>query len=213
MPTTLYLFRHGATANNLAHPAKLQGRRQDPPLHPVGVRQAELTRDLLAAAPLAAAYCSPLIRAVETARVVAEPHGLTPVPLDALTECDVGEWEGRTWDEVRASHPDDYARHMADQAAFGYRGGENFAQVYDRAAAALDELLRRHDGGAVVVVSHHVVCRVYLAACLGLPPGKARAVSLDNCGVSVVTWDGAKARAKTLNSSLHLSSVGVNPAG
>src|SRR4051794_37077927 len=90
--TTLYLIRHGATEANLASPARLQGRRQDPPLARLGVRQAEATRALLAICPLDACYCSPLSRAVQTAAIVAEPHGLTPQPLAALTECDVGLW-------------------------------------------------------------------------------------------------------------------------
>ena len=51
MPTTLYLVRHGATAANLLRPARLQGRA-DPPLAPVGVRQADATRDLLATIPV-----------------------------------------------------------------------------------------------------------------------------------------------------------------
>src|SRR5690349_8268948 len=65
MRTTLYLLRHAATAANLAHPAILQGCRLDPPLAPLGVRQAMATRDFLAVRPVDACYTSPLIRARE----------------------------------------------------------------------------------------------------------------------------------------------------
>jgi len=91
--TYLYLIRHGATEANLARPPRLQGRRHDPPLARLGVRQAEATRDFLAIRPLDHCYCSPLLRAVQTAAIVAAPHGLSPRPLEALTECDVGRWE------------------------------------------------------------------------------------------------------------------------
>jgi broad specificity phosphatase PhoE len=204
MPTTLYLIRHAATANNLAHPAKLQGRAADPPLHPVGVRQATMTRDHLAIQPIEAVYSSPLRRAVETASILAAPHRLTPILLDPLTECDVGRWEEKTWDEIKRAEPDAYARHHADQSAFGYPGGENFAEVHARAAAAIEELFRRHVGEGFLVVSHHVVNRVYLAGLLGLPPGKARAVSLANCGVSVVVREGGTTAVRTLNATAHL---------
>src|SRR5437868_6012181 len=86
--TTLYLLRHAATEANLANPPRLQGRRHNPPLARLGVRQAEATRDFLAVRPIDVCYCSPLRRAVQTAAIVAVPHGLAPSPLDALTECD-----------------------------------------------------------------------------------------------------------------------------
>ena len=41
MKTILYLIRHGATEANLARPPVLQGRSHNPPLAPLGIRQAE----------------------------------------------------------------------------------------------------------------------------------------------------------------------------
>lgn len=208
MLTTLYLVRHAATPANLMKPAKLQGRKSDPALAPVGVRQAEVTRDFLAIRPVDVVYTSPLRRAAQTAALIAAPHGLTPITVDGLTECDVGQWEGKSWEEIRAADPDDYARYHADPAKNGYRGGENFAQVYERAADAIDDILRRHEGQTVLVVSHHVVNRTFLAGALGLGPAKARAFSLDNCGISVVTRDKGKTCVTTLNSAFHLQGVG-----
>src|SRR6478735_7363194 len=71
--TTLYLIRHGATEANLASPPRLQGRKHNPPLARLGVRQAEATRDLLAIRPIEHCYTSPLLRAVQTAVIVAAP--------------------------------------------------------------------------------------------------------------------------------------------
>ena len=87
MKTILYLIRHGATEANLARPPVLQGRSHNPPLAPLGIRQAEATRDFLAIRPIEYCYCSPLRRALETATIVAAPHGIIPIPLDALTDC------------------------------------------------------------------------------------------------------------------------------
>src|SRR5437879_10100326 len=106
MKTTLYLIRHGATEANLARPQRLQGRKSNPPLARLGVRQAEATRDLLAIRPMDVCYCSPLLRAVETAQIVAAPHRLSPVAIDALTECDVGDWEGLDWQTIRTQDPE-----------------------------------------------------------------------------------------------------------
>jgi broad specificity phosphatase PhoE len=205
MPTTLYLVRHAATAANLAHPPRLQGRNSDPPLAPVGVRQAEATRDLLAGRSIAACYCSPLARAVMTAEIIAGPHRLTPVPLADLTECDVGRWEGLDWDTIRDRDTQAYEQYMADPAAAPYPGGESFADVHVRAAPVLDRLPADHAGRNVLVVSHHVVLRTYLAVRLGLPVRLARNVVLDNGGVSVVSFDGGIATVTTVNAAFHVS--------
>lgn len=208
MRTTLILIRHGATPANLQKPAKLQGRGTNPELHEIGVRQAIATRDFLAIRSIDWVYSSPLRRALQTAELIAEPHGLKPGLVPDLTECDVGQWEGKSWEEIKAAEPDNYARYHQDPSTFGYRGGENFAQVTDRATRAIDELLSRHEGANLVVVSHHIVNRTYLAGVLGLPPARARAVTLDNCGISIVVRDAGKTKIATMNSTFHLQGVG-----
>jgi broad specificity phosphatase PhoE len=207
MRTTLYLLRHGATEANLARPARLQGRRHDTPLAELGIRQAEATRDLLAIRPIDACFCSPLARAVETARIVGAAHGLTPQPVDELTECDVGRWEGLDWETIRQSDPDGYRRFMANPAENGYPGGETFGDVALRAGAGIDRILSQHAGRSLLVVAHHVVNRTYLAGLLGLSPGHARQVRLDTCGISVVIREGDRSYVSTLNAAFHLQGV------
>ncbi len=205
--TYLYLLRHAATEANLALPARLQGRRHNPPLAPTGVRQAEATRDLLASREIQHCYCSPLLRAVQTAAIVGKPHGVTPTPLEALTECDIGRWEGLDWQTIRYLDADGYQKFMANPAEHGYPGGESFRDVYNRVAPALDELLRKHRGEKLLVVGHHVVNRTYLASLMGLAPDQARQVTLDNCGVSLVVCDGDSVGVDTLNAAFHLQNI------
>jgi broad specificity phosphatase PhoE len=206
-PTTLYLIRHGATEANLARPARLQGQRLDPPLARLGVRQAEATRDFLAVRPIDHCYCSPLLRAVQTATIVAAPHGVSPRPLGALTECDVGRWEGLDWQTIRYLDAEGFERFHAHPGQAGYPGGESFADVYGRVEPVLKGLLSRHVGETVLVVAHHVVNRTYLAGLLGLTPDQARQVSLDNCGISVVVCAGGETTVHTLNAAFHLQGL------
>ena len=207
MRTTLYLLRHAATDANLATPPRLQGRKHNPPLARLGVRQAEVTRDLLAVRPIDVCYCSPLLRAVQTAAIVCAPHSIAPKPIPALTECDVGRWEGMDWQEVKFFDAEAYHNFMDDPASHGYPGGENFHQVQRRASAAIDEILAEYEGQSILIVSHHVVNRIYLSEMLGLPLDQARQVSLDNCGISVVTRDGDKTTVSMLNAAFHLQGV------
>jgi phosphoserine phosphatase len=205
--TVLYLLRHAATEANLARPARLQGRKHNPPLARIGLRQAEATRDFLAGHKIDHCYSSPLLRAVQTASVIGAPHGLTPTPLDALTECDVGRWEGMDWQTIRYLDAESYMHFMNDPATHGYPGGETFADVYHRAAPALDQLLRQHRGDGILVVGHHVVNRTYLASLMGLGPDQARQVTLDNCGISVVVCEGDAISVSTLNAAFHLRNL------
>lgn len=204
MLTTLYLVRHGATEANLARPARLQGRRHDPPLARLGVRQSEATRDFLARNRIDVCYSSPLLRAVQTATILAAPHGIAPTTLEAINECDVGSWEGLDWQTIRYLDAEAHRLFMSDPAQYGYPGGESFADVHRRAAPALDQLLELHAGQSILVVAHHIVNRTYLAGLLGLAPGQARQVALDNCGISVVTRCEGKTSIQTLNAAFHL---------
>jgi broad specificity phosphatase PhoE len=205
--TTLYLVRHGATEANLARPSRLQGCRHNPPLARVGVRQAEATRDFLAGRVLDYCYCSPLLRAMQTATIVAASHGLAPQPLEALRECDMGRWEGLDWQTIRFLDAAAYQQFMTNPTEHGYPGGESFADVARRVTPALEELLTLHPGQAILVVAHHVVNRAYLAGLLGLTPGQALQMTLDNCGISVVIRTDDRTEVSTLNAAFHLPSL------
>lgn len=207
MSTLLYLLRHAATEANMARPPRLQGRRHNPPLAPLGIRQAEVTRDFLAVRPIDHCYASPMRRAVETATIIAEPHGIRPKLLEELTECDVGDWEGLDWQTIRTRDAEYYRQFMENPAVHGYPGGESFTDVFQRASTILEELLQLHAGQAILVVAHHVVGRTYLAGLLGLPPERARLVTLDNCGISIVVREGESTVVTTLNAAFHLQGL------
>jgi alpha-ribazole phosphatase/probable phosphoglycerate mutase len=111
------------------------------------------------------------------------------------------------WQSIRYLDAEGYMRFMNDPATHGYPGGETFADVYHRAAPALDELLRIHRGDGILVVGHHVVNRTYLASLMGLGPDQARQVTLDNCGISVVVCEGDAISVSTLNAAFHLRNL------
>ena len=76
MKTTMYLIREGA--------ADKARRGNDPPLGSLGMRQAELTRDFLAVRPIDFCYACPTRRSLDTAAIIAVPHGVKPLPLAQL---------------------------------------------------------------------------------------------------------------------------------
>jgi broad specificity phosphatase PhoE len=201
---TLILVRHGATAANVRRPYTLQGLRPDPELIEEGVRQARAAARALEGWPVARVYSSPLRRARGTAEVIAETLGVAVEAADALAEADVGQWSGLTWAQVERGWPDQWRAFQGDPETHGYCGGENLAQVRDRALPVIEQLLAHHPGPAVLVVGHGVVHRVLLAHWLGLPLRHARQLPQDNGGISVVEFHGATAQVRTVNAVAHL---------
>ncbi len=106
MTTRLLLVRHGETT--LSAEDRFAGST-DVPLGPNGRTQAERLAARLADDPIAAAYCSPMQRTLETARIVARPHALEPIPREGLREIDHGRWEGLRRADVEAQFAEEYA--------------------------------------------------------------------------------------------------------
>ncbi|MBY0232208.1 MAG: histidine phosphatase family protein [Gemmataceae bacterium] len=184
-------MRHAATAGNIRKPYTIQGLRPDSELCPEGAAQARAVR----LPPLAAAYCSPLARARETARIVAG----TAVEEPGLLEVDVGEWSGLTWAEIASRWPAEHAAFEADAERHGYHGGENLAQVRDRVLPCIERLAARHAGETVLAVSHGVVNRVLLSHWMGIPLRWARKLPQDNTGMNIIDWHDGAAKVRTVN--------------
>jgi len=205
--TRVYLIRHGATALNREVPYRIQGRRTDAAIDPAGIEQARRAGAVLVAERLAALYASPLLRAMETARLIGRSHGLEPVAAAQLIEADVGRWEGLTWDEARALDPGPCAEFLARPGTVPYPGGESFLDVQRRAVPAVAALAAAHPGGRIAIISHNVVNRACLAAWLGVPIDRARAIRQANGGLNVVDFDGDEVRVETLNACFHLAGL------
>jgi broad specificity phosphatase PhoE len=156
-PANVYLARHGQTAYNLER--RFQGHLPVP-LDDTGLKQAADLAERASTHEFAALWCSPLLRARETADVVAERIGIEPCEEPRLMETDAGDWTGRLFVDVQAEHPDGFAGFINGNPNFAFPGGESFAQQGVRVAAAL-AYVERGDLPALVVC-HGVVIRIAL---------------------------------------------------
>jgi broad specificity phosphatase PhoE len=150
--TELLLARHGETDWNLEN--RVQGQT-DRPLNTRGLDQARALASRLAAEPLVAVYASDLARARDTAKIVADGHGLEVVIDPDLREKNFGSWEGLTDVEILERFPD------AVRGSWG--DGETSETVADRAISAIERIREQHPFGAVLVVSHGGPLRAILA--------------------------------------------------
>ena len=210
----LVLWRHGRTEWNAT--GRFQGQL-DPPLDEEGRTQARLAAPHLVAAGLpreeTVVVSSDLSRAAETAATLTALLGV-PLRLDArLREHGMGVWEGLTREEVGERYPDQLADWMAGRPVRG-RGGEDPADVAERAVAALADL---PPARVAVVVTHGGTAGRLVERLLGIGPDHRRLLGpLGNCAWSELSFQGERWRLLRHNSSvLHLPAAaaeGSQPA-
>jgi broad specificity phosphatase PhoE len=158
----IYLARHGQTAYNLE--GRFQGQ-QPIPLDQTGRAQAVDLAEHASTYGFRALWCSPLLRARETADVVAERVGLEPKEDARLMETDAGDWTDRTFEEVRAEDAELFDKFVAGDASFAFPGGESFAHQEERVEAALKDIER--GPLPALVVCHGMVIRAALSSRAG----------------------------------------------
>ncbi len=164
MITRVYLIRHGET--ELSAEDRFSGGT-DVDLSAHGRWQASCLAARLADDDIAAFYCSPMRRTIETASILAEPYRMTPIQRDGLREIHHGHWETLHREEVERRFPEEYAAWQQDPFTFAPEGGESGVMVMARALPVVREIVLNHAGQTVAVVSHKATIRLILSSLLG----------------------------------------------
>jgi probable phosphoglycerate mutase len=179
----LWLVRHGETEGQSSIRYHGSG---DVPLADAGRAQIRALAPWLRAAPFARIVHSPLVRAAESAAILAErcqlPRELLR-PDERLREISFGRCEGMTADEIQAAFPGFWQQHQAGLAD-GFPGGEPRSAFAARVALAMREWAAAPWQDDLLVVSHRGTVRHALEALLGPPPAPhAYAVELGSLTV------------------------------
>ncbi|MBQ1109670.1 bifunctional RNase H/acid phosphatase [Streptomyces anulatus] len=204
-PATLVLLRHGETA--LTPEKRFSGSGgTDPELSATGRGQAERAAEHFAApGTVQEIVSSPLRRCRETAAAVAGRLGLDVRIDEGLRETDFGAWEGLTFGEVRERYADDLTAWLASPDTAPTGGGESFAEVAERVAAARDRIVARYAGRTVLLVTHVTPIKTLVRLALGAPPEALFRMELSAASISTVAYyaDG-NASVRLLNDTSHL---------
>jgi len=185
------LVRHGRTEANAT--GLLAGRTPGVRLDATGSEQAAKVGERLAAVPLAALVSSPLERCRDTAAAIARARQ-TRLPVSrerGLTECDYGEWQGRTLKEL-AKEPL-WRTVQTQPSAAAFPGGESMAAMQARAVEAVRRrdaaIEAEHGSGAVwVAVSHGDIIKSILADALGMHLDLFQRIHVDPASISIVRY-------------------------
>ncbi len=208
MSTRIFLVRHGATV--LTAEDRFAGAT-DVQLSEEGREQARRLAMRLRGEKVAAIYASPLGRTVETARILAVPHGIEIETRDGLREISHGHWERMTRHEVEQAFPEEAAAWEKDPYTFAPEGGESGLAVTARALPVLMDIVRSHASANIIVVSHKATIRLLLSSLLGFDPRRYRD-SLDQnpAALNVVDFkDAVSARLTLFNDTSHYATAGL----
>ena len=129
-------------------------------------------------------YCSPLERTVETAELLAAPHGLIPHTEGNLIEVDYGEWTGQ--ELAKLYKLPEWQTVLRQPSRMRFPGGESLAEAQLRGVATCEALAGRHPDGAIAVVTHADVIRLVLAFYLGQPLDLLARLNVSPTSVSVL---------------------------
>jgi 2,3-bisphosphoglycerate-dependent phosphoglycerate mutase len=199
--TDFLLLRHGETQWNLA--GRLQGW-QDSPLSAAGAAQAEALAARLAAERVERLVASDLGRTRATAAPIAARLALPTTADPGLRERCYGVLEGMTWDEIRCTYPEAYARLLARDADYVIPGGESATQFRDRVVAALERLARENPDAEVAVVTHGGVLGIVYRHVQAIPLEMPRTFSVPNGGLNRIRIAGGRWSIATWAETDHL---------
>jgi broad specificity phosphatase PhoE len=202
VPSRLLLVRHGESTWNAGR--RIQGQL-DPPLSERGVAQACDLAERLSGHRLAGFYSSDLTRARETARLIAPAVEVEPVPDPGLREIMLGEWEGKTREELVAGYPElwaSWAREPDWDIVPGAEGAQPFA---DRVRSTLGRIRECHPEGDVLCVTHGGVIHVALLDVLARPSRGIFPFLIENCSLTVIQQTGGRTVVTKVNDTCHLS--------
>ena len=182
----VFWMRHGETDWNRL--GRIQGCT-DIPLNDRGRLQAREAARLLRDVEFDAAWCSPLSRAEETARIVLEGRNVPLLADPLLREVDFGPNDGRLMAPDKAdpasplylwfARPDDFIPPA---------GAESHLQALERAREFFRTVLapREERLGNVLVAAHGSLTRILVTVLMGRPAGEFQKLALANCSVTEI---------------------------
>ncbi len=206
--TRICIIRHGETRWNAE--GRIQGHT-DIPLNETGRAQALAMAFNAAHHRFHAIYSSDLLRATETAQVLAQREDLEVKLLPQLRERHFGLFQGLTAAQGAARHPEAYAHYVARDLDYDFVTGESLRRFAERVADGIDWLVRHHGGQTVAAVSHSGVLDVVYRRATGRPLDTPRDFKIPNCALNWFHFDGQGWHLDAWGDRHHLQDVLAEP--
>lgn len=191
----LFLLRHGRPAGDGFR--RFLGQT-DLPLGELGRRQAAWWRERLRHIGFSRIVTSDLIRARETADIIAGRNRQRIEPLAALREIHLGDWENRLFSEIQETAPELWSARGRNLGGFRPPGGESFEDLQRRVVPVARNLFSEN-GENILMVAHAGVNRVILGDLLEMPLSRIFSLAQDYCCLNLIETHPSGMRVRALN--------------
>lgn len=161
----------------------------DIPLEPEGEDQARLLAARLArrSVPFTAVWSSDLMRAQQTAAILAAPHNLPIHATPLLRETGMGDWEGLTHADILArGEGEHFMRFRTDSVRYPPPNSETLVDAQMRIRTALEQIRVSHLSGQVIVVGHGGSLRLAVLDVLDAPLLTRHRFTLANTSLTII---------------------------
>jgi len=195
----LYLVRHGETEFNKEF--RFIGRT-DVGLSENGRLQAIIVAERFSKKKIKAVYSSDMLRAVQTAEIITEPHGLNVKQVEGLREIDFGNWEGLTYYEIEEMDGDHLSAWIEDPININIPRGETWEHFESRVLKSISRIIEEEKNGEVIIVSHGGPIKLLISHYYGRDPEFFNSFWPLPGTVSAVEITGGKAQILVLNDKI-----------
>lgn len=184
---TIYLVRHGETS------ATAKGRicgQSDIGLNDEGFSQVELIGGWFADLKIDSIFSSPLIRAVQTADTIAKAIKMpTYYKHSGLVEKKEGDWDGKTYWEVRDEDPKLWEKWSNDPINFAPPNGESVKDFVARIERAFNDIIKNYEtGNNIVLTTHAGVIKAMIMNSLEIPAEHFFRIEIPPASISRIDW-------------------------
>jgi phosphoserine phosphatase len=201
----IYLLRHGETEWN--RDQRAQGCSNDIPLSETGLKQAEAVANRLKNEKIDLFFSSPLKRAFQTAKKIAELHNSDVAIHREFLEINFGLWEGLNFQEIGEQYPEIIKIWRATPHLAEIPNAENLISLKERSMRKLNELLKEHEGKNIAIISHGITCKVIISALMGIELGNLHKIRQDNTALNIFEYRNNNFYTLQLNDTCHLKEI------
>ena len=180
----IYLIRHAKP--DLPHGGKLYYGSTDYPLSEEGVMMAKRLAEVLRGVEANMVFSSDLRRARETAEIALAGRTCEIRPVRGLREIHLGDWEGRSFDEVRSTWNEIYEKRGVSFDSVGPPGGESVKDLQKRTVPVFDEILRDNPCGNIMLFAHGGVIWTLMCNYFGFKLNDIFFYPMDFCGIHLI---------------------------
>jgi len=163
----LILVRHGETLWNKER--RLQGH-QDSPLTEDGKKQVAFLSEALKDEKIDIAFSSDMGRAIDSSKVILQPHNMKAEQRRELRERSHGIVQGMTQKQADREYPDLQENRKKSKYNFHNPKGESYSDSEQRLKPFVEELRQKHASQTVLIISHGGINRVIIGQLLNMKP-------------------------------------------